>query len=390
MTAHAKLSASSAARWMACPPSANLAATMPDTASSYAAEGTLAHALAELLLREYFVKGVGPKTVEKERERLIAESTWDGQPLYQPEMDGHVQTYVDYVKSVAIGCTSPFVALEKRVDFSAWVPGGFGTADCIIISGDEMHIIDLKYGKGVPVSTEGNPQLQLYALGAYDAYRMLYGIKTATLHIVQPRIDNISAWSLSIEDLLAFGEKAHEKALLADKGEGEYAAGEWCQFCPANAVCRARADYNIQLAGFTKLMPPTLSNNEIGRYLELGRDVKSWLTDLEEYALSQCLAGNEVAGWKAVEGISRRQWTDQDAAFKSIEASGVNGAMLYERKPLTLAQVEKMLGKKAFGQFAEYVYKPPGKPTLVAESDKRPSISNAVGPEDVFEEVMPQ
>ena len=387
MTAHAKLSASSAARWMACPPSANLAATMPDTASSYAAEGTLAHALGELQLRQYFTPSVDSKTVQVERGRLIAESTWDGQPLYQPEMDGYVQTYVDYVKSIAIGCTAPFVTLEKRVDFSAWVPGGFGTADCIIISGDEMHIIDLKYGKGVPVSAEGNPQLQLYALGAYGTYHLLYGIKSATLHIVQPRIDNISAWSLSIEDLLAFGEKAHEKALLADKGEGEYAAGEWCQFCPANGVCRARADYNIQLAGFTKLQPPTLSNDEIGRYLELGRDVKSWLTDLEDYALSQCLAGNEVAGWKAVEGMSRRQWTDQDAAFKAIEASGIDEAMLYERKPLTLAQVEKMLGKKAFGAFAEYVYKPPGKPTLVVESDKRPAVSNAVKPEDVFEKV---
>ena len=387
MTAHAKLSASSAARWMACPPSANLAATMPDTASSYAAEGTLAHALGELQLRQYFTPSVDSKTVQVERGRLIAESTWDGQPLYQPEMDGYVQTYVDYVKSIAIGCTSPFVTLEKRVDFSAWVPGGFGTADCIIISGDEMHIIDLKYGKGVPVSAEGNPQLQLYALGAYDTYHLLYGIKSATLHIVQPRIDNISTWSLSIEDLLAFGDKAHERAVLADSGDGEYAAGEWCQFCPANAVCRARADYNIQLAGFTKLQPPTLSNDEIGRYLELGRDVKSWLTDLEEYALSQCLAGNEVAGWKAVEGMSRRQWTDQEAAFKAIEASGIDEAMLYERKPLTLAQVEKMLGKKAFGAFAEYVYKPPGKPTLVVERDKRPAVSNAVKPEDVFEEV---
>lgn len=387
MTAHAKLSASSAARWMACPPSANLAATMPDTASSYAAEGTLAHALGELLLRRYFTPSVDSKTVEKERERLIDESTWDGQPLYQPEMDGYVQTYVDYVKSIALGCTAPFVALEKRVDFSAWVPGGFGTADCIIISGDEMHIIDLKYGKGVPVSAEGNPQLQLYALGAYDTYHLLYGIKSATLHIVQPRIDNVSAWPLSIEDLLAFGDKAHERALLADKGEGEYAAGEWCQFCPANAVCRARADYNIQLAGFTKLQPPTLSNDEIGRYLELGRDVKSWLTDLEEYALSQCLAGNEVAGWKAVEGMSRRQWTDQDAAFKAIEASGIDEAMLYERKPLTLAQVEKMLGKKAFGAFAEYVYKPPGKPTLVVESDKREAIDNSVKAENVFKKV---
>ncbi|MEE0433877.1 MAG: DUF2800 domain-containing protein [Peptococcaceae bacterium] len=385
--AHAKLSASSAARWMACPPSANMASTMPDIASSYAAEGTLAHSLAELALRKYFVKGIGPKKYDKLRKEIIDNATWEGKPLYQKEMDGYVETYVDYVKSVAIGCNSPFVALEKRVDFGTWVPDGFGTADCIIISGDTMHIIDLKYGKGVPVSAENNPQLQLYALGAYDGYKLLYDIKMIKLTIVQPRLNNISEWSLSLAELFEFGTKAAAAAMIADQGGGEFNPGEHCKFCPGRAVCRARAEYSVQLAGFTKLAPATLANDEIGHYLELGRNVASWLKDLEEYALSQCLAGQEVAGWKAVEGTSRRAWTDQDAAFKAIIGSGVDEAMLYERKPLTLAAVEKMLGKKEFGKFAEYVCKPPGKPTLVVESDKRQAISNAVKAEDVFEKV---
>ena len=387
MTAHAKLGASSAARWLACPPSVALSATMPDTASSYAAEGTLAHSLAELALREYFDRGSVKPNYSQERQKLIDEAAYDDQPLYAKEMDGYVEIYVDYVKSVALGCNTPFVALEQRVDFSDWVPGGFGTADCIIIADDVMHVIDLKYGKGVPVDVENNPQLQLYGLGAWNKYKFLYDIKTAVHHIVQPRINNIGKWEISIDGLLEFGDYVKPIALLADKGEGEYKAGAWCQFCPANAVCRARADHNIQLAGFTKLKPDALSNDEIGHYLALGEDVASWLSDLKEYALSQCLAGNPVSGWKAVEGVSRRAWTDQDAAFKAIVASGVDEAMLYERKPLTLASVEKMLGKKAFGQFSEYVCKPPGKPTLVVESDKRPAIDNSVKAGDVFKEV---
>lgn len=387
MTAHAKLGASSAARWLACPPSVALSATMPDTASSYAAEGTLAHALGELALRKYFVKGIGPKTYEKERQKLIDEAVFDDQPLYAKEMDGYVEIYVDYVKSVALGCNMPYVVLEQRVDFSAWVPGGFGTADCIIISGDTLHVIDLKYGKGVPVDAEGNPQLQLYGLGAYQMYKFLYDIKKVVLHIVQPRLNNISKWEISVEDLIKFGEYVKPIAVQADKGEGEYKAGDWCRFCRARAVCRARADYNVQLAGFTAIEPGKLTNDEIGRYLELGENVASWLSDLKEYALSQCLAGNDVKGWKAVEGTSRRAWTDQEAAFKAIIDSGVDEAMLYERKPLTLAQVEKMLGKKAFADFAEYVCKPPGKPTLVVESDKREAIDNSVKAENVFKEV---
>ena len=387
MTAHAKLGASSAARWLACPPSVALSETMPDTASSYAAEGTLAHSLAELVLREYFDHGNVKPNYSQERQKLIDEAVYDGQSLYAKEMDGYVETYVDYVKSIALGCNTPFVALEQRVDFSDWVPGGFGTTDCIIIADDVMHVIDLKYGKGVPVDAEGNPQLQLYGLGAWRKYKFLYDITTVVLHIVQPRLNSISKWEIRIDDLLKFGDHVKPIALLADKGEGEFKAGAWCQFCRARAVCRARAEYSVQLAGFTKLAPATLANDEIGHYLEVGRNVASWLKDLEEYALSQCLAGKEVAGWKAVEGTSRRAWTDQDAAFKAIVGSGVDEAMLYERKPLTLAQVEKMLGKKAFGQFSEYVCKPPGKPTLVVESDKREAIDNSVKAENVFEKV---
>lgn len=385
--AHAKLSASSAARWMACPPSVNMTESMPDTASSYAAEGTLAHSLAELALRKYFTKGIGPKKYEKMRDEIITNATWEGEPLYKKEMDGYVETYFDYVKSVALGYNSPFVVLEKRVDFSSWVPGGFGTADCIIISGDTLHVIDLKYGKGVPVSAENNPQLQLYALGAYHAYKILYDIKTIKLSIVQPRLNSISEWSLDLSDLFEFGTKVAAAAMLADQGGGEFNPGEHCKFCPGRAVCRARAEYNVQLAGFSKLQPETISNDEIGHYLQLGRNVASWLKDLEDYALSQCLAGQEVAGWKAVEGMSWRAWTDRDAAFNAIIESGVNEAMLYERKPLNIAEVEKMLGKKAFAAFVDYVYKPPGKPTLVMAEDKRPAITNELKAEKVFEKV---
>lgn len=389
MTAHARLSASSAARWMACPPSVALSEGYPDTESRFAAEGTLAHALAELALQKYFTKGIGPVTYAKKREALISAAQWEGEPLYAKEMDKYVETYVDYVKEVAIGAKTemlkPLVVIEKRVQFDKWVPDGFGTADCVIIADSTLHIIDLKYGKGVPVSAENNPQLQLYALGAYDAYNLLYGIENVVLHIVQPRLDNISKWALSLKDLLIFGTKAAAAAKLADAGAGEYNPGEHCRFCRARSVCRARAEHSIALAGFTARKPATLTNDEIGEYLAKGKDVAAWLKDLEDYALSECLAGRDVAGWKAVEGVSRRQWRDQEAAFTDIIKSGVDEALLYERKPLSLAAVEKLLGKKEFAQFADYVYKPAGKPTLVVAEDKRPAIDNSVKAEDVFE-----
>ncbi len=388
MTAHAKLSASSAARWMACPPSVSMSEGYADTASKYAAEGTLAHALAELILTKHFTKGIGPVRYAKMHDELISQHKWEGEALYAPEMDKYVEVYTDYVKQVAMSYPSkPFVYLERRVDFSEWVPGGFGTADCLIIYDNELRVMDLKYGKGVPVSAENNPQLMLYALGAYAAFKLLCRIEKVTLTIVQPRLDGISEWSLSIGDLLAFGEKVKPLAEMADKGEGEFHPGDHCRFCKARNACKARADHSIRLAHLTKQQANTLSNDEIGHYLEVGKDVASWLADLQEYALSQCLAGNEVAGWKAVEGTSRRTWRDGEAAFAAIIKSGVDEALLYERKPLTLAQVEKLVGKKDFEQFSQFVYKPPGKPTLVQASDKRDAISNVVKAKDVFKEV---
>lgn len=388
MTAHAKLSASSATRWLACPPSVLMSEGYADTASRYAAEGTLAHALAELALTKHFTKGIGPVKYGKMRDELIGKHEWEGEPLYVKEMDKYVEVYTDYVKQVAMSYPSkPFVYLEKRIDFSEWVPGGFGTADCIIIYNNELRVMDLKYGKGVPVSAEHNPQLMLYALGAYAAFKLLCRIEKVTLTIVQPRLDGVSEWSLGIDELLAFGERVKPLAELADKGEGDFHPGEHCRFCRARHACRSRADYNIKLGHMTKQQANTLSNDEIGRYLDEGAEVAHWLSDLQEYALSQCLAGNKVAGWKAVEGTSRRTWTDSDAAFEAIIKSGVDEAMLYERKPLTLAQVEKLVGKKDFEQFSQFVHKPPGKPTLVQASDKREAISNVVKAKDVFKGV---
>ena len=384
MTAHAKLSASSAARWLACPPSVKLSEGIPDKGSRYAAEGTLAHALAENLLQGFLEPELNNIRYERVRKRLIDESLWEGERLYAPEMDGFVEQYADYVRSTAIGCKAPFVALEKRVDFSRWVPEGFGTADCIIISGDTMHVIDLKYGKGVPVSAEKNPQMMLYALGALDAYQMLYDIRQVELTIVQPRLNSISEWGITSRELLDWAEWVKLRAGLAYEGLGDFAPGEHCRFCPARATCRARADYNVQMAGFTKVPPETLQNAEIGQYLEQGRQVAAWLSDLEEYALSACLRGEDIAGWKVVEGTSRRAWTDQAAAFRAIVASGVDEAMLYERKPISLAAAEKLLGKKAFAAFAEYVHKPAGKPTLVQASDKREAITNTIEAKKIF------
>lgn len=385
MTAHARLSASGAERWMACPPSIKLSEGRPDTASQFAAEGTLAHAVAELKLQKYFTRGIGQKTFNKKLEELKTSHMWEGESLWQPEMQEYTDMYFEYIKNLALSKeTAPCVSIERRVDFGEWVPDGFGTADCILISGNKLHIIDLKYGKGIEVSAENNAQLMLYALGAYNAYKLLYNIDTFVLTIVQPRKDNISEWEISLNELLAFGERAKEAAALADKGEGEFNPGEHCRFCKARAVCRARADKNIELLGFVDLAPDEITNDEIGDYLEKGRLVADWLKNLEAHALNECLAGNEVAGWKAVEGTSRRAWTDIEEAFKAIIASGIDEAILYERKPLTLAQVEKVIGKKDFEAFKDFVKKPPGKPTLVEASDKRPAISNTVKANDVF------
>lgn len=383
--AHALLSASSAHRWLACTPSARLEEQFPDTTSEAAREGTLAHELAELKLRHYF------HTVDfGKRKYTRAVNKLKKQELWQDEMDGYTEEYLDCVKAAALSFeTTPYVAIEKKVDLTAYIPDGFGTADCILIGGGTIHVIDFKYGKGVHVSAEMNPQMMLYALGAYEAYKMLYQVSTVVLSIVQPRIaDGASSWTLTLAELLEFGAYVKQRAVLAVKGEGDYKPGESvCRFCRAKAQCRARAEENVRLAFFTDKKPPLITNEEVGKYLAQGEDIAKWLKDLQDYALAQCLAGKDIPGWKAVEGRSTRDWTDMDAAFSTLEANGINGALLWEKKPLTLAQVEKLVGKKDFGSYVgSYVIKKPGKPALVKESDKRPAITNKVSAAEAFKE----
>lgn len=379
--AHALLSASGAHRWMNCTPSAVLESQFPDTTSEAAKEGTLAHEMAEAKLQHLF------NTQDYRKAKLTRTlNKIKKDELYQPEMDGYTDDYVAYVRKSAMEFEkSPYIAIEKRLDLTAYIPGGFGTADCVMIGERTLHIIDLKYGKGVPVSAEDNPQLMIYALGALEAYKMLFAIDTVKISIVQPRIDNTNSSAYSVTLLRDWGEDVKELANIAIKGEGEYTPGDWCRFCRARQQCRARADKNIELAFEVSKKPPLITNEEVGEYLRKGEDVAKWLSELQDYALAECLAGRDVDGYKAVEGRGSRAWTDMDAAFEAITEDGTNEAMLYERKPLTLAQVEKLMGKAHFEDVAgEYVIKNPGKPTLVPSTDKRQAITNKITANEAF------
>lgn len=381
--AHALLSASSAHRWMVCTPSAKLEAELPDTTSEAAAEGTLAHKVCELKLENYFDTANMSKRKMNTRIKKLKED-----PLWQEEIIGYADTYLEYIKDLAISFDSaPSVLIEEKVDFSRWVPEGFGTADCLMFHGDTLHVIDFKYGKGVPVSAHDNPQLKLYALGAVQQYSMIYRMDQIHMVIVQPRIsDTVSEYTITLDELLKFGDEVYEQAKIAIEGAGEFNPGEsQCRFCRAKATCRARADKNVKLAFATDKKPELLLPEEIGKYLKQGEDVARWLSDLKEYALKESLLGHEIAGYKAVEGRGSRTWTDMDKAFDLLIESGTPEEMLYERKPLSLAQVEKLVGKKDFAAtVGDLVEKKPGKPTLVPESDKRQAITNIVSADEAF------
>lgn len=365
---HALLSASSAERWINCPPSARLTENMPDTESPHAAEGTLAHSLAELKVRKKF-----ENMRKSEYDRRLGEIRKD--PLYAPEMDGHTDTYLDCILKVAHGYSKvkPYVIAEKRLDYSAYVPGGFGTCDCAMLCKNDLHIFDFKYGKGgVPVSAEDNPQLKLYALGALAEYSFLYDVQSVMLHIVQPRLDNISDFTIGVDALTEWGNSIRPAAELAYKGEGEFKCGDWCRFCKAKATCRARAEDFFTLEKSAELPKELLSDHEIGEILERASRLKNWVSEVEEYVLSEILSGKSVDGWKAVEGRSNRKITDIDSAFEVLKKEGYDEAMLYERKPITLTELEKLVTKKKLEELiGSMIDKPRGKPTLAPESDKR-------------------
>ena len=383
--AHALLSASGAHRWLVCTPSARLEENFPEATSSAAEEGTLAHELAELKLRHYFyTTDVGKQKYSRRLNKFKKDGLW------QDEMDRYTEDYLDYIKATALNLhVQPYVEIEKKLDLTEWIPEGFGTSDCTLVYSGTVHVIDFKYGKGVRVDAEKNPQMMLYALGAYATYKMLYPVKKVKMTIFQPRIDHVSEWECSLDELLAFGEEVKVKASLAIDGKGEYHPDEKaCRFCRAKAQCRARSDYNVKKAFNIGEMPPLISPEEAGKRLLELQDVVKYQKDLQDWALAECLEGKEVPGWKAVEGRSNRSWSDMDAAFEKLITSEITPEeMLYEKKPITLAQVETMIGKKVFQEsVGEFVTKSPGKPTLVKESDKRTAITNKVTAEQAFKE----
>lgn len=363
---HAVLSASSSERWLNCPPSARLCENYEDKGSDYAAEGTDAHTLCEMLLKQ----ALGIST-----EDTIENLTW-----YNSEMEDCAEAYAAYVvellESAKQTCSDPVVCIEQKVDFSRWVQDGFGTADCIVIADGVMNIVDYKHGKGVEVSAERNPQMMLYALGALEIFDGIYDIDTVRMTIYQPRKSNISIFEMPKDELLKWAEtELTPKAQLAYEGQGEFHCGEWCRFCKAKAECRERAEANLALARYDFEPPALLNDEEIADILGKVDALTAWATDVKEYALQQAVSGKDWPGWKLVEGRSNRKYTSDTAVAAAVESIGLDP---YERKVLGITAMQKLLGKSRFDELlSPYIEKPQGKPALVPESDKRPAMNTA-------------
>lgn len=371
---HALLSASSAARWMNCPGSARLTAGMPESTSEYAEAGRLAHAIGELKLRKRLVtgSGIGAKKFKTAMEKFQADA------LYDPEMEHTTDAYVEYVEQLYMGYpAAPHIAVEKKVDFSDFVPEGFGTADCILIGNGVLDVVDYKHGKGVPVAAEDNAQMKLYGLGALMQYQQFYTVDTLRLHIFQPRISEPQSWEISRDALMDWAmRELRPVAKEAFDGSETFQAGDWCRFCKAKAKCRAQADTYTAMEDFGYKDPHLLSNEELGQVLVIGGQLKKWVDALEEHCLTAALAGERIPGWKVVEGRRVRSFDNADAAFADLVAAGIEEALLYERRPLTLAQAEKVVGKTKFEELiGNHIVTPTGKPALAPESDKRPAFS---------------
>lgn len=383
--AHAKLSASGASRWATCPGSVKMEEGIPDTESIYAKEGTLAHELSELKLKHYLdSKGFGKRKLNAAVKKIKEDE------LYQAEMDGFTDNYVDFIKEKALSFPSkPYIEIEKKVDFSSWVPGGFGTCDCILIHGSTLSIIDLKYGKGVPVSAEKNEQLILYALGAYNAFSLIYDIKKIEMNIVQPRLNNYSSWEVDLTELLLWGDYFNVQSSKALSGTGDLVpSAKACKFCKARDICSARAENNLSLEADIHLNPNEIPRDKLFEYISRGEDIAKWVNDLKAYALNLCLTGEDVKGLKAVAGRTSRSWTNQDEALKKLMDGGIDEAIIFDKVPLTLAKLEKALGKEQFNNLVgDMVVTSTGKPTLVFENDKRPAITDTVKATSIFKPI---
>mgnify|MGYP000192197033 FL=1 len=363
---HAVLSASSSYRWLACPPSALECARLPDVQSDFAKQGTEAHALCEYKVK----KALG----EKVKDPTKSLTTFDEEMAECT--DAYAQFVLESLAAAKTVCPDPLVLVEQRLDFSRWVPEGFGTGDCLIVADDTLTVIDYKHGLGVLVDAEKNPQMMCYALGALDLFDGIYDIRQVSMTIFQPRRENVSTCTLTKEELLQWAETVLKPAAeLAAQGKGEYKAGDHCRFCKIRATCRKRAEYNLELAKYDFAMPSTLEDREVEAVLAKADELVSWVGDLKDYALQQALAGKKWPGWKLVEGRSNRRYVSDEAVAAKVEEAGYSP---YEKKLMGITALTKLLGKRRFDELlTDLIEKPQGKPVLVPETDKRPALHTA-------------
>jgi hypothetical protein len=375
---HALLGASKAAQWIHCPPSARLQESVPECRSEYADEGTLAHELSELML----IRKLEIFEDEDQSEIDAQMALCRQQPLYSAQMESAVNDYVLAVEERYMEARSrskdAVILIEERLDFSEWVPDGYGTGDVVIISDGVLEVIDLKFGKGVPVSAIGNPQLRLYGLGAWWSHSWLYSIHEIRMTIIQPRLDSISTDTMRLGELIEWAETiVKPAAALADAGDGEFKAGEHCRWCKVKATCKARADANMAALKYEFKDPALMTHEEIGSILFIAEQLKAWAKDVEDYAYDQAIHGQRIPGWKLVEGRSNRVIVDKRSAYTTLSEYYEDDYFTKPRDLLGIGDLEKKIGKKELtALIGNLIQKPPGKPVLVAETDKRPEINS--------------
>lgn len=389
--AHAKLSASSAERWINCPGSVALSECFPESPGSiYTEEGTLAHAMAE----EYLKTRLGRVPI-KLRKRI--KEFYDE----HPELGGSYEQMEEYIIPYCEWVLEEFEAmktklgradlkLEERFSMEEWIPEGFGTSDVVIYGDGALHIIDLKYGKGVEVSAEDNPQLKLYALGTLSVVELIQDIEEVKMTIYQPRLDNVSTYRTTAKELKRWGEEVVKPAAQAALGENaKIRAGEsQCRWCPAKDRCKVRAKHYEKLLYYKN--EALLSNADLARILKISSGLKDWVDGIKELALKEALEGEGIPGFKVVEGRANRKYTvpDEQIAQAAVEA-GYDESLVWERKLLTLSNMEKLVGKKAFPEIFKGMWeKPEGKPTLVPDTDKRPAIAGSNAEDDFADDLI--
>lgn len=375
MGRHALLSASSSKRWLNCTPSARLEEQFGrEDAGPYAEEGTAAHALAEHKVK---------KCLRRRSKRPVSDYQCDEM---EECTDGYASYVMEQVELAKQDCKDPIVLIEQRLDYSAYVPEGFGTGDLLIVADKTLTVIDLKYGKGVAVDAEWNPQMMLYGLGALGLFDAIYDIDTVRMTIYQPRLESVSTWEISVSALMEWVEtELRPKAQLAIHGEGEFHCGSWCRFCKAKNTCRARAEEYLRLVQMEFKPPALLSDEEIAEVLKVADELARWSADVYAFATDEAIThGKKWTGFKLVEGRSNRKYTDEEEVAEAAKAAGYTD--IYKKSLVGITEMEKLMGKKKFAEvLGKLVYKPQGKITLVTESDKRQEIQTATAEADFKE-----